>query len=271
MRPILFIFLAFLCMEHGFAQVGLQSTKSINYQGESVYGMIGEQGIFSESLLLGLNFVNTYDGNPVTGVNVLGLQNDGFGNVAIGRTESGLGSKLTDGRLIVQALADTLPDIRLVDHARIYAEQDYTIHLDVLGTGNRSFVVTAGEYLGGVIGNFPLFKVDENGDALVLGDLTVIGNIAAANFPDYVFHPDYPLPHLLDLKKQIRSLGHLPKIPSAEEVASTGLQVGDMSIRLLEKIEELTLYVIDLQEQILEAKQENDTLSVRLEDLESKN
>lgn len=64
------------------------------------------------------------------------------------------------------------------------------------------------------------------------------------NWPDYVFMPDYLLPSLQDVKKHIDDKGHLANVPSAAEVALNGIRLGAMNRILLEKIEELTLYVI---------------------------
>ena len=52
----------------------------------------------------------------------------------------------------------------------------------------------------------------------------------------------------------IRENRHLPNIPKADEVAKEGIEVGEMNRKLLEKVEELTLYVIQLQEQIDQLK-----------------
>jgi hypothetical protein len=78
-----------------------------------------------------------------------------------------------------------------------------------------------------------------------------------ANWPDYVFEKDYPLVPLPELEKSIQQMGHLPDIPSAGEVkANDGMEVGKMQVLLLEKVEELTLYIIQLEKRIqeLEAK-----------------
>ncbi len=78
-----------------------------------------------------------------------------------------------------------------------------------------------------------------------------------ANWPDYVFEKDYPLVPLPELEKSIQQKGHLPGIPNAGEVkANDGVEVGDMQVRLLKKVEELTLYIIQLEKRIheLEAK-----------------
>ena len=71
-------------------------------------------------------------------------------------------------------------------------------------------------------------------------------------WPDYVFEHDYHLPSIEELKRSITSHGHLPGIPSAEDVHSEGIMVGDMQKRQMEKIEELTLYIIQLHERIAE-------------------
>ena len=71
-----------------------------------------------------------------------------------------------------------------------------------------------------------------------------------ANWPDYVFSKDYALLPLHKLEKEIVLKGHLPGIPSASEIERNGLEVGEMQRVMIEKIEELTLYIISLQKQI---------------------
>ncbi len=79
-----------------------------------------------------------------------------------------------------------------------------------------------------------------------------------ANWPDYVFTPAYELTPLEELEIQIEDLGHLPNIPSAEEVASEGILLGEMNAMLLEKVEELTLHLIDMNKEIQTLKKELD-------------
>ena len=69
------------------------------------------------------------------------------------------------------------------------------------------------------------------------------------NWPDYVFEEDYDLRELEELQKYIKEKGHLPNIPSAKEVEANGIEVGDMNRLLLEKIEELTLYILALKKE----------------------
>jgi hypothetical protein len=82
-----------------------------------------------------------------------------------------------------------------------------------------------------------------------------------ANWPDYVFASDYKLTPLSELKAFIDQHQHLPNIPKASEVQKDGFEVGEMNRRLLEKVEELTLYIIQQQEQI-------DMLAKKLEVIE---
>lgn len=83
--------------------------------------------------------------------------------------------------------------------------------------------------------------------------LSVNGNIRAheikvetASWPDYVFAKDYELPSLDEIERNIKENGHLPSVPSAEEVKEKGINIGEMNATLLKKIEELTLYMIEL-------------------------
>lgn len=69
-------------------------------------------------------------------------------------------------------------------------------------------------------------------------------------WPDYVFDDDYQLPKLEEWEKHIRENKHLPGVPSAAEVARNGIALGEMQAILLQKIEELTLIVIEQQKQI---------------------
>jgi hypothetical protein len=67
---------------------------------------------------------------------------------------------------------------------------------------------------------------------------------------DYVFHPTYKLMPLPDVEQYVKTNSHLPEIPSASEVAKNGMSMGEMQNKLLQKVEELTLYVIEQQKKI---------------------
>ncbi|WP_431611706.1 cell wall anchor protein [Chryseobacterium sp. 'Rf worker isolate 10'] len=69
--------------------------------------------------------------------------------------------------------------------------------------------------------------------------------VKANVWADYVFKKEYQLRSLEDVEKHINEKGHLPNIPTAQEVLENGINVAEMNSKLLEKIEELTLYSID--------------------------
>lgn len=89
--------------------------------------------------------------------------------------------------------------------------------------------------------------------------------VRASNaWPDYVFDETYKLRSINELEKFIKENNHLPNIPSAKEIEENGIEVGDMNSRLLEKIEELTLYMIAINK-------ENEALRKEVNALKEKN
>jgi hypothetical protein len=93
------------------------------------------------------------------------------------------------------------------------------------------------------------FRVKANG-YVYARDLTV----QVGAFPDYVFDSTYALMPLHKLDHYIAANHHLPGVPAATTLQENGMSVGQMNVLLMEKVEELTLYVIDLQKQIDEMK-----------------
>ncbi len=91
------------------------------------------------------------------------------------------------------------------------------------------------------------------------------------NWPDYVFKSDYELRSIPQLEQYIKTHGHLPGIASAQEVKKQdGVDVGATQAALLEKIEELTLYIIEKDKQVTEQKKLIEALAVRLTAMENK-
>ena len=78
--------------------------------------------------------------------------------------------------------------------------------------------------------------------------------VTLTDWPDYVFGGDHALMPLGELEAYIGEHQHLPGIPTAAEVEQEGADLGEMNRLLMEKVEELTLYIIDLQKQIDEMK-----------------
>lgn len=72
----------------------------------------------------------------------------------------------------------------------------------------------------------------------------------SSDWADYVFKSDYNLMPLDNLQDYIKQNGHLPNVPSADEVVENGIDMAKMDARLLEKIEELTLYILQQEQRI---------------------
>lgn len=117
------------------------------------------------------------------------------------------------------------------------------------------------------------FLIHSNGNSYFNGGNLLIGKTSQANSAykldvagpiraneivvnttgaDYVFEADYPLKTLDETKAFIRENGHLPGIPSAEDMQENGMSVGELNTKLLEKVEELTLYLIQQDEKLQE-------------------
>lgn len=67
---------------------------------------------------------------------------------------------------------------------------------------------------------------------------------------DFVFAPDYALPSLKEVESHIKEHKHLPGIPTEAEVLENGVSLGEMNVKLLQKVEELTLYIIQQNKKI---------------------
>ena len=87
------------------------------------------------------------------------------------------------------------------------------------------------------------------------------------NWPDFVFEKDYVLPSLKEVEEHILKKGYLLNMPSAREVEEEGIDVGKMNAKLLQKIEELTLYAIDQEKKIQSLEEENKKIGSIVEKL----
>jgi hypothetical protein len=146
-------------------------------------------------------------------------------------------------------------------------------------SGANNYLVLQPSWGNTGIGTYtPNAKFHVNGSQLIGGNaariatgysLSVDGKIIAEEvkvqlstaWPDYVFGKNYKLLPLDELEQSINKNKHLPNIPSAAEVEKDGISLGDMNKRLMEKVEELTLYIIDLNKK-------NNALAEKVQKLE---
>ncbi|NLU94423.1 hypothetical protein [Chitinophaga sp. Ak27] len=152
----------------------------------------------------------------------------------------------------------------------IYDPVNNKASITMQSNGDSRFWINEGDNalkLGGVGGSTPPAQGVLNitnqglvgiGTLAPQSELSVKGTITAqrvkvtqTGWADYVFHKDYPLSPLAAVEKYVTTYQHLEGIPSAVEVAKEGIDVGEMNKKLLEKVEELTLYLIEQNKKIV--------------------
>ncbi len=160
----------------------------------------------------------------------------------------------------------TLPN-NIMDYKMMHAINKFIIGRSTGLLGYTSDICIEQNGLVGIGTEFPASKFHVNGDVMIGSGAPATGYLLSVNgkviseevrvalsgtadWPDYVFQNDYKLPSLTELEKFIIQQKHLPGIPAAAEVKNEGFDLGDMNRRLLEKIEELTLYIIQQDKKI---------------------
>ncbi|TGV01069.1 fibronectin type III domain-containing protein [Flavivirga rizhaonensis] len=186
-------------------------------------------------------------------------------------------------------LEATLGNVLTYQVAGLSASTSYNFTVTALdAAGNESVVsntvvITTNNSSEGGSGNWTLSNQDVyyNTGNVGIGTstpdekLAVNGNIHTKEvrvdlngWSDFVFEKDYKLPTLKEVEKHIKEKGHLKDIPSAKNVEEHGILLGDMNAKLLQKIEELTLYILQQQKTLNEQVQKNKTQEERLTELE---
>lgn len=270
--------------------IGRAAGKNINEEGCTMVGTFsGESALGASNTLIG--YVSGRDIQGGTKNAFLGAQSGRF--LVGGDENTFLGT-----RTGFEMTAGNRNTIIGVDAAQHKAQGDRNVYLgfesgweNFNGSGNVFIGTQSGKY---VTGNNQLYI--ENTDTLtaplIYGDfendkvgintndvpddyaLGVRGKIIAEEirlklyadgWPDYVFEPEYNMLTLEETEQQIETLGHLPGVPSATEVGTDGIQVGEMNAILLEKIEELTLHMIDMNKEVKALRDENQTLKNRMD------
>jgi hypothetical protein len=128
-----------------------------------------------------------------------------------------------------------------------------------------------GDFEGGTqIGNGSFFKND--GNASLQGKLEAKEvKVTTTPTADFVFEKDYQLPTLEEVEKHIKENKHLPEIASAKQMEKEGVNVGEFQIKLLQKIEELTLYSIEQNKLLKKQTEKIENQSQKIEKLSVEN
>ncbi len=251
--------------------------------------IIGGQTNAAKEMQIGFDITNdqgfiqaTHDG---VGVKPLILQRFG-GNLGIGITNPLQKMHLDEGIILITKT--TTPQIRLNTNNTDNIDSDRAFF--GIATGNDNFIngskagdtvlrgrsTENGSLILGVGTNNEGMRILYDG-SVILGcsnpesgsKLTVAGKISAqditikadAGGADFVFEKDYALPSLQHVEQFIQQNKHLPEIPSSQEMQENGVQVSEMQTKLLQKIEELTLYIINQDKY-------NKKLEARIDELE---
>jgi hypothetical protein len=147
-----------------------------------------------------------------------------------------------------------LTDIDQDNFLGIYGYQDNTVAGIRLGNNAESYIYATGGNIG--IGTtLPSEKLTVKGT--ILATKVQIVNDSEIPASDYVFEEDYELRTLEEVEAFVKENKHLPEVPSATEFKENGYSVGEMDDILLRKVEELTLYIIELKKEIEELKEKN--------------
>lgn len=230
----------FVGREAGLNFAGISS--SSNHGGNVVVGyqagrdLTGEYNVllgYQSGLALGSSVNNVLLGYRA-GYDLTGSNNICIGNYAGGGTTlSGQSNKLYIDNSN-SATSDTSPLI----YGDFSTEQ--LIFNGKVGIGNSS----------GSFSSFPTNTIYNSYQLFVKGGILTEEVRVRTSWADYVFCPEYSLKPLSEVKDFIDQNGHLPNMPSEKQVAEEGIELGNIVKLQQEKIEELTLYLIEMQKQI---------------------
>jgi hypothetical protein len=141
-----------------------------------------------------------------------------------------------------------------------YFHQTGSNKLIIANAPNTSDILIYGDFSTDRVGintTGPAYTLDVNGDINVNGSYNIKKGGVNYTHPDYVFEPGYDLMTLKDLRKYVKENKSLPNVISAEDVKKNdGFKMDELLIQMLEKIEEQTLYIFELEERIAELEKD---------------
>lgn len=234
---------------------------TINNKGINLFNN-GEMNDWNNGIKLdGFDYSDWYIKNNPTNDNLFICPNQDISNgMIISPRSFSLGNSITIGKTSLNfSISNTTNGYSIIQSTKYYSS-------------DKSGVLVINP-LGGNVGigtNDPLTKLHVNGDLRVDGAIYHRGILKSQEikvempnegWQDRVFDKNYKLRTLAEVEEFIKANGHLPEIPSNADVVRDGVNLGDMQAKLLMKVEELMLYVIELEKKDLEK-------SKRIEELE---
>ncbi|MCZ8354642.1 MAG: hypothetical protein O9340_07900 [Cyclobacteriaceae bacterium] len=173
------------------------------------------------------------------------------------------------GTLDIGATNSTTAHIS-TDRTNFYFNKKLFVDEGIISSFDESLTLQAAGTSGILIeqgsGNVAIGTNDPKGYKLAVAGKLVAEEVNVklrGNWPDYVFDSKYQLPTLPELENYLFKNKHLPNVPSAQDVSDKGIELGEMNKILLQKIEELTLYVIELDKRNTELKREIDSIKTK--------
>ncbi len=180
----------------------------------------------------------------------------------LGDSNQSLEIGVDDNNVIFRSIQDEANNGNFVFRAEQgnSAHRAFSFITDYEGAHDYSLVIKGDGKVG--LGTYtPSYDLDINGTARAKEI------IVESNWADFVFEEDYELMPLEEVAEHIEKEKRLPGVKDAEEVQAKGASVGETQAMLLQKVEELTLYLIQQQEEISELKHHNAELEARLNTL----
>ncbi len=240
--------------------VGTNSVRSIT-TGSSNIGL-GFNSLYSNStgsfnMALGTNtlYHNLGSGNTAIGNNA-GYFKNGSYNVYIGNEAGRVDALATESnKLYIHSSASATPNPLILGD---FANNNLKINVGATSSASAGFLAV-GDF-GAVtpmntVGGYRLIVQDG-----ILTEKIKVAVKNTADWADYVFEKNYKMLPLEQVEKFVQENKHLPNVPSADEMAANGLDVMKTNAILLEKIEELTLYMIEINKEVKALKHENNSL-----------
>ncbi|RUT69717.1 hypothetical protein D0817_13930 [Flavobacterium cupreum] len=240
------------------------------------YGELMIQGTSHGSAFnKGITFL-TWDGSATPAQFRMRIAPNGY--IGIGTTTPLAKLEVSNGNVLIRNLANNDNE-----SAVMIAQSINYSNRDTFGTSIRTITQSAGNNVYAMqlftqesylTGQTEKVRIQGNGNVGIgvanpLNKLDVNGTIHSKEvkvdmegWSDFVFKKQYPLPTLEEVERHIEAKGHLENIPNEEEVLKDGINLGEMNAKLLQKIEEMTLYLINQNKQIIDLKSRLEKLEV---------